>query len=126
MSPASTRILLASLLFAFSATPITGSGVPRIWDQRALEDWATPIAALSVRPANYTAAEYYAVPDDNLRTYPLYRPDKEPPGFWKSLQHKRPEKLVDASLRRTPADWIAAGGRRVRGVRIPLPRDADP
>jgi len=126
MSPPSTRILLASLLLAFGATSLTGSGVPKIWDQRALEDWATPIAALNVRPANYTAAEYYAVAADNLRTYPVYRPDKEPPGYWESLQHKRPEPLVDASLLHTPADWIASGERAFRELDIPLTRSDDP
>jgi hypothetical protein len=27
------------------------TNVPKIWDEKALEDWATPIAALGVRPA---------------------------------------------------------------------------
>jgi hypothetical protein len=127
MSSPSARILLASsLLFAFGATSMPGSGVPKVWDERALEDWATPIAALKVRPANYTAAEYYAVAADNLRTYPVYRPDKEPPGYWDALQHKRPEPLVDASRMRTPADWIAAGERAFRELDIPLTRSDDP
>src|SRR5262249_28669796 len=126
MSSLSTRILLSLLLLAFSAMSITGSGVPKIWDQRALEDWATPIAALKVRPANYTASEYYAVAADNLRTYPVYRPDKQPPGYWESVQHKRPEPLVDASLMRTRADWLAAGERAFRELDIPLTRSGDP
>src|SRR5262245_36704152 len=128
MSSPSTRTLLASsLLLAFSATTITGSGAPKIWDDRALDEWATPISALSVRPANYTAAEYYsAAAAENLRTYPVYRPDKEPPGYWESLQHKRPEPLVDASRMRTPADWIAAGERAFRELDIPLTRSDDP
>jgi hypothetical protein len=41
---------------------------PRIWDDAALADWATPIAALTLRPPHYSAAEYYSVPGDNLRT----------------------------------------------------------
>src|SRR5258708_1117222 len=39
--------------------------VPRIWDDKALEDWATPIAALGVRPGHFSSAEYYAVPANN-------------------------------------------------------------
>ena len=40
---------------------------PRIWDDKALEDWAAPIAAIGVRPGHFTSAEYYAVPGENLR-----------------------------------------------------------
>ena len=50
---------------------------PRIWDDQALEDWATPIAALGIRPGHFTAAEYYAAPVENLKTYPVYRPDRQ-------------------------------------------------
>src|SRR5215469_2276061 len=82
---------------------------PRIWDNKALEDWATPIAALGIRPGHFTSAEYYAVPADNLRTYPVYRPDREPPGYWDWLQQQRPQPLVDASKLRTRQDWIKAG-----------------
>ena len=69
--------------------------VPRIWDDGALADWATPVAALNVRPAHYSSAEYYAAPVDNLRTYPVYHPDAEPPGYWAELQKKKPEPLID-------------------------------
>jgi len=71
--------------------------VPRIWDDAALADWATPIAALQIRPGHYSTNEYYAAPAENLRTYPVYRPDKEPPGYWEELQKKKPEPLVDVA-----------------------------
>jgi len=35
--------------------------VPRIWDDAALAEWATPVATLNVRPAHYSSAEYYSV-----------------------------------------------------------------
>ena len=93
-------------LLLFAQTPAT---VPRIWDDQALADWATPIAALNLRPSHYSSAEYYSVPGENLRTYPLYPPDKEPPGYWEELQKKKPEPLVDVSKIRSAADWVAAG-----------------
>lgn len=99
---------------------------PRVWDDKALADWTTPIAALKLRPSHYTAAEYYAVPADNLRTYPVYPPDKEPPGYWEELQRKNPEPLVDVSKIRTRADWIAAGVRAFREMDDPLTRTDDP
>jgi mono/diheme cytochrome c family protein len=64
-----------------------------------------------VRPAHHSAAEYYRVPADNFRTYPLYHPDFEPPGFWENLHQQKPEPLVDASAIRTTQDWIGAGQR---------------
>ena len=126
-STASRRIVLASsLLLALRATALTDTQVPKIWDDAALENWATPVATLNVRPAHFTAAEYYAAPAENLRTYPVYRPDKEPPGYWESLQHKKPEPLVDASQIHTKADWIAAGERAFRELDDPSTRSNDP
>jgi hypothetical protein len=58
--------------------------LPRIWYDKAPEDWTTPIAALGVRPSQFTAAEYYVVPGEILRTYPVYRPDREPPDVARS------------------------------------------
>jgi hypothetical protein len=72
-------------------------------------------------------AEYYGVPAaENLRTYPIYRPDREPPGYWESLQHKRPEPLVDTQQMSTTADWIAAGERAFQELDVPLARSNDP
>jgi hypothetical protein len=76
--------LMQGSVVIFAAEPVLP--VPKIWDDEALEDWATPIAALGVRPGHFTAAEYYALPGDNLKTYPVYRPDREPPGYWEWLQ----------------------------------------
>ena len=86
-----TFSLLVSLAMWIATTVSVAQApvsVPKIWDDAALADWATPIAALKVRPGHYTASEYYAVSADNLRTYPVYLPDKEPPGYWESLQEE--------------------------------------
>jgi hypothetical protein len=98
---------------------------PRIWDDAALAEWATPVAGLNVRPGNYSSAEYYAVPADNLRTYPVYRPDREPAGYWEWLQKQKPEPLVDAARLRTPSDWIAAGDRAFHEMDSLLARTND-
>ena len=99
---------------------------PRIWDDTALADWATPVAGLNVRPAHYSSAEYYAVPAENLRTYPVYHPDAEPPGYWAELQKKKPEPLIDPREIRTAADWIAAGERAFREMDNVFTRSDDP
>ena len=120
--------MLPGLLFILTLSAIakTETRVPKIWDDEALADWATPLATLKLRPGHYTAAEYYAVPADNLRTYPMYPPDKEPPGYWEALQKKKPEPLVDLSKIRTKQDWIAAGARAFRELDNPLSRSDDP
>jgi len=99
---------------------------PRIWDDAALAEWATPVAGLNVRPSHYSSAEYYASPEENLRTYPVYHPDSEPPGYWEWLQQQKPEPLVDVRAIRTDTDWIAAGERAFRDVDAVLLRTNDP
>jgi hypothetical protein len=100
--------------------------VPKIWTDAALAEWATPVATLNIRPAHISEAEYYAVPGDNLRTYPVYHPDAEPPGYWDELKKKKPEPLVKASTIRTQDDWIAAGERAFREVDSFWSRTNDP
>ena len=68
-------VLIVSIALALSAQT---TKAPKIWDDQALEDWATPIAAIGVRPGHFTSEEYYAAPADNTKTYPVYRPDREP------------------------------------------------
>ena len=99
---------------------------PRIWDDAALAEWATPVATLNLRPAHYSSSEYYSAPAYNLRTYPVYHPDREPPGYWEELQKKKPEPLVDVSKIRTRQDWIAAGERAFREVDNFWSRTDDP
>ncbi len=98
----------------------------KIWDDKALEDWATPIAALGVRPSHFTSAEYYAVEGENLRTYPVYRPDREPPGYWEWLQKQKPQPLVDAGKLRTREDWIKAGETAFQTIGATTLRTHDP
>jgi hypothetical protein len=99
------------VVFSIAVAAQEPTAVLRIWDDPALANWATPLAALNVRPAHYSSAEYYSVPGDNLRTYPVYSPGDEPPGYWEELQKKKPEPLVDTSKIRSTQDWIAAGER---------------
>jgi hypothetical protein len=85
--------------------------IPRAWDDAALADWATPVAGLNVRPTHMTAKEYYALPTQNVRTYPVYVPDREPRGYWEMLQRVGPKPLIEPDARWTESDWITAGRR---------------
>ena len=85
--------------------------IPKVWEESALVDWATPVAGLNVRPTHMAESAYYALPTDNLRTYPVYYPGREPRGYWEMLQHIGPKPLIEPEKLRTEADWIAAGKR---------------
>jgi hypothetical protein len=104
----------------------TETQIPRIWDDAALEEWATPIAALNIRPGHYTSAEYYQVPADNLRTYPVYPADREPAGYWEWLQQQKPAPLVDAASIHSARDWITAGKRAFGEIDKVTARTSDP
>ena len=85
--------------------------IPKVWDEAALDGWATPNAALNVRPTHISATEYYAVPEYGLRSYPVYMPGREPDGYWEMLQRIGPKPLIQPETLKTEADWIETGRR---------------
>ena len=85
--------------------------IPRVWDEAALEGWATPLAGLGEPPTHMSAAEYYATPEENLRTYPVYMPDREPAGYWEQLQTGGPQPLIEPAALESESQWIDAGER---------------
>jgi hypothetical protein len=84
---------------------------PKIWDDKELATWATPVAGLGRRPGFFSEADYYAAPIDNLRTYPVYHPRFEPKGYREWLKSQGPQPLIELGKQRTKADWVAAGRR---------------
>lgn len=101
-------LCLFAACLALAAPP---SKVPKVWDEAALARWLTPLAGLNARPTHLSEAEYYSLPVENLRSYPVYFPDREPPGYWEKLQHLGPQSLIEPEKLKTEADWIAAGER---------------
>ena len=87
------------------------SDIPKTWEEAALADWATPVAGLNVRPAHMSAKDYYSLPVENLRTYPVYYPGREPEGYWEMLQRLGPKPLIEPENLKSQADWIEAGRR---------------
>jgi len=106
-----SALLIACWQFAGNGAARARPEVPRVWDEAALADWATPIAGLNVRPTNVPAKEYYAMAVENLRTYPVYFPGREPDGYWDMLQRVGPQPLIEPGELTTEADWIKAGQR---------------
>jgi mono/diheme cytochrome c family protein len=88
--------------------------IPRVWDEAALADWATPVAGLNVRPTHMTSAAYYALPEENFRTYPVYLPGREPLGYAEMIRTIGPQPLIEPETLKTKQDWIRAGERVFR------------
>jgi hypothetical protein len=84
------------LLVGLSLTASAQSKAPKIWDGKALEDWATPIAAPGVRPGHFTSAEYYGAPVENLVTYPVYSPERDPSEDPEWPQKQKPQRVGSA------------------------------
>jgi hypothetical protein len=102
---------LIVLVFFSTAVLIAAQEAPRAWNDEALSDWATPVAGLNQHPTHMPEGEYYALPVENLRTYPVYYPGREPAGYWEMLQHVGPKPLIEPERLKTEADWIEAGRR---------------
>jgi hypothetical protein len=105
------RIHWIAALGLLAAGLIAAQQAPRTWDDKALSDWATPVAGLNVRPTHMPEADYYALPVENLRTYPVYYPGHEPAGYWEMLQKIGPKPLIEPERLKTETDWIDAGRR---------------
>ncbi len=88
--------------------------IPRVWDEAALVDWATPVAGLDVRPTHMSATAYYGLPEENLRTYPVYLPGREPDGYAEMLRTVGPRPLMEPDTLKTEAAWVRAGERVFR------------
>src|SRR4051812_4975336 len=95
------------------------TAAPRIWNDRDLAAWATPLTNINVRPGHLPEKEYYAVAvGDWVRSYPVYLPGREPEGYWQMLQSKKPEPLITPGAP-TEAGWIEAGRRAYDEMDVP-------
>jgi hypothetical protein len=99
---------------------------PKIWDEKELATWATPVAGLGIAPGHFSEEEYYAAPIDNLRTYPVYHPKFEPPGYREWMLAQGPQPLIEPEKLKTKADWIDAGRRVFEELDTAVTRTDDP
>ena len=107
------------LLSAVTCLCLAETTIPKVWDDRDIAGFRLPLAGLGKSPQLISEREYYALPEVNLKTYPVYRPDKEPPGYIEWLKRQEPQPLVDTSKLKTDADWIAAGREVFYGRELP-------
>ena len=105
------RTLIGLCLLA--ATWLSGQSfkpeIPKVWDDESLRDVELPLAQRI--PVHHVSSEfYYQIPvRPNLKTYPIYRPDKEPLGYWEWLLQQDPSPAFNPAALRTKEDWIKAG-----------------
>lgn len=93
--------------------------VPPSWRDTALKGYRVPLAGLGSPPKLVSESEYYSLPEVNIKTYPVYTPDKEPPGYLEWLKQQEPKPLVEISKLQTSEDWIAAGREVFYGRELP-------
>jgi hypothetical protein len=120
----------SAVLLAFVPVLFAQSGghpveAPRVWNDRDLRDWATPVAGLNVRPGHYSEKEYYSAPvGEYVRTYPVYFPGREPEGYWDMIRSQKPEPLIRPGAR-TPEQWLTEGRRIFHELDLPYLRNYD-
>jgi hypothetical protein len=84
--------------------------VPRTWDDKALASLEVPLAVPEASPKFPPSDWYYRIPVRPIyKSYPVYRPDKEPPGYMDWLKEQEPQIAFDSSKLKTKEDWIKAG-----------------
>jgi hypothetical protein len=111
-------IAIAATLVPLSAQSPVQSPV-KVWKSEEALSFRLPLAGLAGPPTLISEEQYYALPEQNLKTYPVYHPDKEPAGYLDWLKSQDPKPLVDLTRLKTEADWIAAGREVFYGRELP-------
>ncbi len=84
--------------------------IPRTWEDSALASWHLPLAETRDLPSHISADYYYQIPErQTYKSYPVYAPGKEPPGYLEWLRQQEPSLAFDTSKLKTMQDWIRAG-----------------
>ena len=88
--------------------------VPRVWDDEAIATLELPLADPVGSPKHISSDYYYRIPVRPIyKSYPVYAPGHEPPGYLEWLKQQAPEVLWDESAHKpnlsSKEDWIAAG-----------------
>ena len=84
--------------------------VPRIWDDEEMRSVELPLANEEYTPTFVPADFYYRMSEMRIyKSYPIYVPGKEPPGYIEWLKQQEPEIAFDPAKLKTREDWIKAG-----------------
>jgi len=88
--------------------------IPRTWDDAAMATLEVPLADPVGSPKHAPADYYYKIPVRPIyKSYPIYAPGHEPPGYMDWLKQQEPQIIWDDKGHtpplKTEADWIKAG-----------------
>ncbi len=115
-------VLSLSLASGADASTAWKPDIPKVWDEAALREWATPVAGLNVRPGHVPERDYYRLPAEDLRSYPVYYPGREPGGYWDMLQHLGPKRLIEPQYSRPKPTGSPSAGESSRNQ---IPRNCE-
>jgi hypothetical protein len=111
MRMAATTLLFAALLMhnASSADRFQPQ-IPKTWDEAEINSAEIPLSHPAYSPKHISADFYYRMPVRPIyQSYPVYHPDREPPGYLEWLKHREPRLVWDSTKLRTREDWMRAG-----------------
>lgn len=84
--------------------------VPKTWEAEAIASVEIPLALAEYSPTHITGDYYYRIPVRPIyKSYPVYAPGKEPPGYWEWLKQREPEIAFEPARLKTKDDWVRAG-----------------
>ncbi len=121
-------LLFGAFTFVLPAAQINAAEpfiarIPRVWDDDAMAKLEIRLAT-DVKVQHIPSAYYYQIPVRTIyKTYPIYHPDREPPGYFAELLQKDPEIAFDSSRLKTKEDWIRAGQQVFESGLTPLSTD---
>lgn len=115
-----SAVVLVSIILLFAIASLArpsqrSSGdwqpsIPKTWDDEAIHSLELPLADPAASPSHISSEYYYRMPVRPIyKSYPVYRPDKEPAGYFDSLKKQEPEIVFDAARLKTKEDWVNAG-----------------
>ena len=72
--------------------------IPKTWDDAAMATLELPLADPAASPKYPSAEYYYRIPVRPIyKSYPIYAPDREPPGYLDWLKQQEPVIIWDES-----------------------------
>ena len=85
-------------------------GIPKVWDDDAIATLEVPSPQTGFTPRHVPSSYYYQIPVRPIyRSYPVYRPGKEPSGYKDWLRTREPEIAFSEATLQTPEDCEKAG-----------------
>jgi len=87
-----------------------GAEIPKAWKQSDVDTLEVPLANAKYSAMHISEEEYYRIPVRIIyRSYPVYRPDREPAGYMEWLRRQEPQVVLDTAQLKTHEDWVTAG-----------------